>query len=131
MATYGNSSRGDMGLEALIEEAEPRARTSAAAEIALVCGLVSLLTAPFSILFGVAAVFGILAVLSGLVGIITTNRPDVAGSALTAFGTSFGLIALALIGVRFVGIDTAFGDAALPWLADQLHSWNTRLPQPK
>ena len=131
MATYGHSPGGDVGLQALIDEAEPLARTSVAAEIALVCGLGALLAVPFSILFGVAGVFGILAVLSGLVGIITTNRPDVAGSALTACGIFFGLIALALIGVRYVGIDTALGDAALPWLADQLHSWNDRLPQPK
>lgn len=115
----------------MIESSPPRAHTSAAAEIALVCGLGSLLTAPFSILFGVAGLFGILAVISGLVGLITTNRPDVAGSALTAFGTCFGLIALVLIGLRYIGIDTAFGDAVLPWLADQLQNWNSRLPQPR
>ena len=120
-----------MGLQALIDDAQPRARTSAAAEVALICGLGALLVAPFSILFGVAGLFGTVAVLSGLVGLIATSRSDVAGSALTAFGLSFGMLALALIGVRYLGVDTAFGDTALPWIADQLHHWNTQLPQPR
>ena len=130
MGIDGDSPSGELGLQALMDEAQPLARTSAAAEIALVCGLGALLIAPFSILFGLAGLFGTVAVASGLVGLITTSRSDVAGSALTAFGLCFGLVAVALIGVRYLGLDTAFGDSALPWIADQLHHWNTRLPQP-
>jgi hypothetical protein len=131
MATYGHSPRGDVGLQELIDASPaPRARMSAAAETALVCGLGAVLTATFSILFGVSLLFGGLAMVAGLVGLISTHRPDVAGSALNALGLFLGLLALATIGVRYLGIDTALGDPLLPWLTDQLHHWNTKLPQP-
>jgi hypothetical protein len=132
MATYGHSPRGEVGLQELIEASPaPRARMSAAAETALVCGLGAVLTATFSILFGVSLVFGALAVLTGLVGLISTHRPDVAGSALNVLGLLLGLLAIAVIGVRYLGIDTAIGDPLIPWLTDQLHHWNTKLPQPR
>jgi hypothetical protein len=69
-------------------------------------------------------------VIAGFVGLITTTRPDVAGSALTGFGLSFGLVALALIGLRYLGLDTAVGDDLVPWLGDWLRDSNSRLPQP-
>jgi len=103
---------------------------SVAAETALVCGLGAMLTATFSILFGVSLAFGALAFLAGLIGLITTHRPDVAGSALNVLGICLGLLALAIVGVRYLGIDTTIGDPLLPWLTDQLHHWNTKLPQP-
>jgi hypothetical protein len=131
MATYGGNSGGDVGLQALIDGSPaPRAHTSVAAETALVCGLGAVLTAPFSILFGVAVLLGLVAMLSGMVGLVTTHRPDVAGSALTAFGFGFGALAISMVGVRYVGVDSTFGDAVVPWIADQLHHLNTRLPQP-
>jgi hypothetical protein len=118
-------------LQALLDDSPaPSVHTSVAAETALVCGLGAVLTAPFSILFGVAMLLGLVAIFSGMVGLVTTHRPDVAGSALTAFGICFGALAIALIGVRYLGVDSAFGDAVGPWIADQLHQWNTRLPQP-
>ena len=120
-----------MGLQELIDASPaPRARMSVAAETALVCGLGAVLTATFSILFGLSLVFGAVAVLAGLVGLVSTHRSDVAGSALNGFGLFFGLLALATIGARYLGIDTAIGDPLLPWLTDQLHHWNTKLPQP-
>lgn len=132
MVAYGGSTGGDIGLQGLIDASPaPRAHMSVAAETALVCGLGAILTAPFSILFGVSVLLATVAVLSGMVGLVTTHRPDIAGSALTAFGASFGLLALALIGVRYLGLDSAFGDAVIPWIADQLHHWNTKLPQPR
>lgn len=120
-----------MGLQELIDASPaPRARMSAAAEIALVCGLGAVLTATFSILFGVSLVLGAFAVLTGLVGLVSTHRPDMAGSALNVLGLLLGLLALATVGLRYLGIDTAVGDPLLPWLTDQLHHWNTKLPQP-
>jgi hypothetical protein len=131
MATYGHSPRGDVGLQELIDASPaPRARMSVAAETALVCGLGAMLTATFSILFGVSLAFGALAFLAGLIGLITTHRPDVAGSALNVFGICLGLLALSIVGVRYLGIDTTIGDPLLPWLTDQLNHWNTKLPQP-
>jgi hypothetical protein len=132
MATYGHSPLGDVGLQELLEESPaPRARMSAAAETALMCGLGAVLTATFSILFGVSLVFAVLALLAGLVGLVSTHRADVAGSALNVLGLFLGLLTLAVIGVRYLGIDTAIGDPLIPWLADQLHHWNTKLPQPR
>jgi hypothetical protein len=132
MATYGHSPRGEVGLEELLAESPaPRARMSVAAETALVFGLGAVLTATFSILFGVSLVFGAVAVLTGLVGLVSTHRADVAGSALNVFGLFLGLLAIAVIGVRYLGIDTTIGDSLIPWLTDQLHHWNTKLPQPR
>jgi hypothetical protein len=131
MATYGHSPLGDVGLQELLEESPaPRARMSAAAETALMCGLGAVLTATFSILFGVSLVFAVLALLAGLVGLVSTHRADVAGSALNVLGLFLGLLTLAAIGVRYLGIDTAIGDPLIPWLTEQLHHWNTKLPQP-
>ena len=131
MATYGHSPS-DVGLQELLEESPaPRARMSVAAETALMCGLGAVLTATFSILFGVSLVFGALAVLAGLIGLVSTHRADVAGSGLNVLGLLLGLLAVAVVGVRYLGIDTAVGDPLIPWLTDQLHHWNTKLPQPR
>jgi len=120
-----------VGLEQLLDESPaPRARMSAAAETALVCGLGAVLTALFSLLFGVSLVFGALAVLAGLVGLVSTHRADVAGSALNVLGLLLALLGLSLLGLRYLGIDTAVGDPLVPWLTDRLHHWNTKLPQP-
>ena len=130
MATY-SGSQSEVGLDALIESSPAsRVRMSMAAESALVCGLGAVLTATFSILFGVALALSALALVTGLVGLITTRRPEVAGSALNVLGLLLALLALALIGVRYLGIDTTVGDPVLPWIADQLHHWNAKLPQP-
>ena len=104
---------------------------SVAAELAVVCGLGAVLTATFSILFGVTLALGAISLVAGLTGLISTHRPDVAGSALNVLGLFLGLLALAVIGLRYLGIDTAVGDSVLPWLADHLHHWNTKLPQPR
>jgi hypothetical protein len=37
---------------------------------------------------------------------------------------------MALVGVRYIGLDSAFGDAIVPWIGDQLHRWNSWLSQP-
>lgn len=130
MATY-SGSQGEVGLDALIESSPAsRVRMSMAAEAALICGLGAALTATFSILFGVALALGALAMLAGMVGLVTTRSPEVAGSALNVLGLLLALVAVALVGVRYVGIDTTVGDPLLPWLADQLHHWNAKLPQP-
>jgi hypothetical protein len=132
MATYGHSPRGEVGLEELIDSSPaPRARMSVAAETALVCGLGAALTATFSILFGVSLALGAIALLAGLTGLISTHRADVAGSALNVLGLCLALLALATVGVRYLGIDTAVGDPLLPWLTDQLQYLNTKLPQPR
>ncbi|HEY3001084.1 MAG TPA: hypothetical protein VGJ44_01930 [Kribbellaceae bacterium] len=132
MATIGGPRAGDVGLEDLLESSpEPRAHTSVAAEAALLTGLGALLTAPFSVLYSLSAGLAAVALLCGFVALVTTRRPDLAGSALGSFGLGFGLLALALLAVRFAGVDTAFGDSVVPWLADLLQRGNARLPQPR
>jgi hypothetical protein len=120
-----------VGLQDLLDSSpESRAHTSVAAETALLTGLAALLTAPFSILYGVSVLAAAVALLCGLVALVTTRRPELAGSALGAFGLCFGLVAAAVLAVRFAGVDTAIGDAVLPWFADLLERGNTYLPQP-
>jgi hypothetical protein len=132
MTTIGGPRGGDIGLQDLLDSSpESRAHTSAAAETALLTGLGALLTAPFSILYGLSAALATVAVLCGLVAMVTTRRPELAGSALGAFGLCFGLLALAVLAVRFAGVDTAIGDSVLPWFADLLERANAYLPQPR
>ncbi len=120
-----------MGLQELLDGSpEPRAHTSVAAEAAWLTGLGALLTAPFSTLYSLAAALAAVAVLCGLVALVTTRRPDLAGSALGSFGLGFGLITIALLAMRFAGVDTAFGDAVVPWFTDVLQRGNDYLPQP-
>jgi hypothetical protein len=131
MATVGGPRAGDVGLQDLFDSSpESRVHTSVAAETALLTGLAALLTAPFSILYGVSVLAAAVALLCGLVALVTTRRPELAGSALGAFGLCFGLVAAAVLAVRFAGVDTAIGDAVLPWFADLLERGNTYLPQP-
>lgn len=131
MATMGGPRAGDVGLQDLFDDSpESAAHTSAAAEAALLTGLGALLTAPFTILYGLSAMLAIVAVLCGLVALVTTRRPELAGSALGAFGLCFGLLAIAVLAVRFAGVDTAVGDSVLPWFAQLLERANAHLPQP-
>lgn len=131
MATYGETPHNDAGLQDLLDSSPaPRARMSVAAETALVCGLAAVLTSLFSILLAVTLLLGALALLTGLIGLISTHRPELAGSGLDVLGIFLALLALAVIGARFLGVDTAVGDALLPWLTDQLHHWNGKLPDP-
>lgn len=130
MATVGGPG-GDIGLQDLFDSSpESRAHTSVAAETALLTGVVALLTAPFSILYGVSAVAAVVALLCGLVALVTTRRPELAGSALGAFGLCFGLLAAALLAVRFAGVNTTLGDTVITWFADLLQRANAHLPQP-
>jgi hypothetical protein len=132
MTTYGGPRAGDVGLQELLDGSpEPRAHTSVAAETAWLTGLGALVTAPFSILYSLSAALAGVAVLCGFVALVTTRRPELAGSALGSFGLVFGLIAVALLAARFAGVDTAVGDAIVPWFADLLQRGNTYLPHPR
>jgi hypothetical protein len=118
-------------LQDLIDSSpEPRARMSMVAEATFMFGLAAVVTAAFSILFSLSVLLGVLALAIGLIGLITTHRPDLAGSALNVLGMFLGFLALAAIAVRYLGIDTAVGDPLIPWLTEQLHHWNGKLPQP-
>lgn len=130
MATIGRPFD-DVGLSDLMTHSpESQAHMSAVAQTTFLLGLGALLTSPFSPLFAVTLLLGAAAFLSGIVGMITTRAPELAGSALSAVGMFGGLLAAGLVGLRYLGLDTAFGDAFAPWLFDQIQTWNSHLPQP-
>ena len=103
------------------------ARTSAAAVLAFVAAVGALLTAPFSTTFALSFGLACLGVLAGLVGLVVTSRPDRTGSALAPWALVGSLIALALLGLRYTGLDTAFGDRLAPGLLALLRNANAAL----
>jgi hypothetical protein len=60
----------------------------------------------------------------------TTSRPDVAGRVLAPLGLFFSLVALTLVGLRYFGLDTAFGDALAPSILSWLEALNEWFPNP-
>jgi hypothetical protein len=130
MATYGAAPE-DGGFDEVFTASPDRVvHTSAAAETAFLLGLVALLAAPFSVMHGVSLATGVVGVLAALVGTATTSRPDVAGRVLVPAGLFFAVAALVLIGLRYLGVDTAFGDELVPTLRGWLDSLNSWLPLP-
>lgn len=130
MATYGAAPE-DGGLQGLFEASPDHGvHTSAAAETAFVLGLVALMAMPFSVMHALSLATGLLGAVFGFVGMASTSRPNVAGRALAPLGLFLGCAAMAVVGVRYLGVDTAFGDELLPTLRDWLESLNARLPRP-
>lgn len=127
MAAGGISSQGD-DLTGLFEASpDPRVHTSAAAELGFLLGLFAVLAAPFSVMHALALAAGVLGLALGLVGLATTSRPNVAGGALTPFALGFAFAAVILVGLRYLGVDTAFGDELLPTLGAWLQTLNAQL----
>ena len=106
-------------------------QTSVAAVIAFVLGLLAVLAVPFSLML--ALCLGLAAVAPGQPR--SSGWPGPAGrrrrrAARLASALVLALATLALVGLRYIGIDTAFGDPVLPTLADWLAALNTLLPAP-
>jgi hypothetical protein len=130
MATVGRPAE-EVGLGALMAYSpESQVHMSVAAESAFLLGLGALLTAPFSALFAVTVLLAVAATAVGIVGMITTRDPELAGSALAPLGMMIGLVAAGLVGLRYLGLDTAFGDDFAPWFWQTLQTLNGHLPQP-
>ena len=130
MATFGATPE-DGGLQALLDASPDRGvHTSAAAETAFVLGLVALAATPFSVMYGLSLSTGVLGVLFGFVGMATTSRPNVAGQAIAPLGLFLGCAAMVLVGLRYLGVDTAFGDDLVPTLQAWMESLNSRIPGP-
>ena len=104
--------------------------TSAAAEIAFLCGLVTMLAVPFSLMAAVCVGLSAVGLVTSIVGLARASKPAVAGGLLASIGLVLSLGTLTLVGLRYLGIDTAVGDAAVPTLADWLAALNSLLPSP-
>lgn len=104
--------------------------TSACAEAGFVAGLAGVLSAPFSLLMALCLGLGAVGVLTSIVGLARASRRDVAGGQLAAIGLVCSLATLALVSVRFAGIETTVGDSLVPMLHDWLRSLNSLVPQP-
>lgn len=118
-------------LGALFESSPARpAHTSAAAETAFLAGLVALVAAPFSLMTAMCLGLSVLALVTSVVGLARSSRPLVAGSLLASVGLVISLATLALLGLRYLGIDTSVGDSAVPTLVAWLAALNDLLPSP-
>jgi hypothetical protein len=104
--------------------------TSLAAELAFVLGLVAVVAVPFSLMHAASAGIAGLGAVLGLVGVATTSRPDVAGRVLAPLGLFSSLVALTLVGLRYFGLDTAYGDALVPTILSWLEALNDWFPTP-
>lgn len=121
----------EVGLDALFESSpDLGVHTSVAAELAFLLGLVAVCAAPFSLMHSIALGGAVAAFALGFVGVATTSRPSVAGKALAPTGLALSLVALLMVGLRYLGLDTAFGDDALPTLRSWLDGLNALLPRP-
>ena len=122
----------DDALGALFDSSPARVvKTSAAAETAFVVGVFALLASPFSLLAGLCLGLAAVGFVVAILGMARASRPGTSGGVLAAVGLVSSLAAAALIGLRYLGIDTAFGDATVPTLADWLRSLNDLLPPPR
>lgn len=110
-------------------EASPETdvHTSAWAMTGFLCGLGAVLAAPFSIMLAVSMSLGTVGVLLAVAGLVATSRPDVAGRALAPVGIVLSLVALAVLGLRFLQVDSAFGDPLVPAIQDLLERLNARV----
>ena len=88
------------------------------------------MTAPFAVMLAMSLGLAVLGLVCAMVGVITTSRRDITGSALAPLGLLCSFVAVALLALRYLGLDTAFGDRLVPDLQAVLEFLNSRLPQP-
>jgi hypothetical protein len=103
-------------------------QTSSAAAIGFVLGLLGALAAPFSLTMALSSGLAAVALVASIIGMARASRPAVAGGLLASVGLVLALATLALVALRYLGLDTAFGDGAVPTLHDGLDWLNGLLP---
>jgi hypothetical protein len=106
------------------------AHVSAAAEVAFVAGLLAAMTVPFSLTMALCLGLAAVGLVTSVVGMARSSRPGVAGGLLASVGLVLSLATVALVGLRYAGIDTTVGDDALPTIADWLTTLNDLVPSP-
>ena len=128
--TTGGVSWADDGPAGLFDgPSGERVHTSAAAEMSLLLGLFALLASPFSVMQTVVLGAGALGFVLAIGGMAATSNPRVAGRALVPLGLATSVVALVLVGMRYLGADTAFGDELVPTIAAWLAELNSLFPQ--
>jgi hypothetical protein len=105
-------------------------QTSAAAVTGFVLGLLAAATVPFSLTLAASTAMAVVALVASIVGMARASRPTVAGGLLASVGLVLALASLALFGLRYLGLDTTFGDGLVPALHDGLAWLNGLLPSP-
>ena len=131
MGATSGATPDDNGIQRLFDSSpDLGGHTSAAAEAGMLLGLVALGSAPFGVMHVITLGTGAVALLLALVGVVTTSRPNVSGQALAPLGVTFALVALGLVGLRYLGLDTAFGDPYVPTIGAWLEGLNSRFPRP-
>ena len=105
-------------------------QTSSAAAIGFVLGLLGALAVPFSLTMALSGGLAAVALVFSIVGLARASRPAVAGGLLASVGLVLSLASLALVGLRYLGLDTAFGDGSISTLHDVLDWLNGLLPTP-
>jgi hypothetical protein len=122
-------SSGELGT--LFDRSPARAvQTSGAAVTAFVLALAAILAVPFSLWMTFSAGLAAVALVASIIGLARASRPDVAGGLLASLGLVLALGTLALVGLRYLGIDTAFGDGSEATIRDGLDWLNGLLPKP-
>lgn len=107
----------------------PDVQTSAAAETGFVLGLLAVLAVPFSLTAGLSVVLAAVAVVTSIVGLARASRLRFTGSVLASVGLVLALAALAIVALRYAGVDTAVGDDLASPLHDALSALNDLLPK--
>lgn len=118
-------------LGSLFENSPARdVQTSAAAETAFVLGLFSILAVPFPLAMTLSVALAAVALFSSIVGLARASKARFTGGLLASVGLVLSLATLALVALRYIGVDTAFGDDVAPTLRDWLSALNGLLPTP-
>ncbi len=132
VAVSGRSAepgRGDGSLATLFDRSPARpVHTSAAAEIGFLAGLAGFVAVPFSLMAALCLGLSAVGLVCSIVGLARASRPGVAGGLLASLGLVLCVLTAALVGLRYLGIDTAVGDQALPTFAEWLGGLNDLLP---
>jgi hypothetical protein len=124
-----DDSPGELGT--LFDSSPARsAQTSVAAVTAFVLGLLAILAVPFSLAMTLSLGMAAVALVSSIAGMARASRPEIAGGLLASVAMVLALTTLALVGLRYIGVDTAFGDGLAPTLRDWLDALNGLVPAP-
>lgn len=92
--------------------------------------LAALLAAPFSVMHAVAVALAVVGAACAVGDMVATSNPRVSGRALVPLALGFAAVTLLTVGLRYLGLDTAFGDDLRPQLQGWLESLNSLFARP-